>query len=388
MKILMINYEFPPLGGGGGVITSHIAAELAKRHEVEVLTSGCKGLPKFEVVGGFKVYRVPVLGRGEQSTATLASLVSFPLPSLFKGIRLCREKRYDVINTHFAVPTGPTGVVLSKLFRLPNVLSVHGGDIYDPSKALSPHKNPLLRKIVEYVFNHSTHILAESNDVKRRAISHYRVNKEITIIPWGLNESTFEKASRAEMGLSQDEFLIIAVGRLVKRKGLDYLLQAIAKIQIPNIKVLLIGDGPEQNHLESLAVALGIRQQILFLGAVSDEKKFQYLSASDLFVLPSLHEGFGIVFLESMYCGLPIITTDCGGQTDFLKDGRNGFLVPVKDFEALASKTLTLLQNQDLRRQISATNREDVRSLSISATAERYEKVFKQVVNDKRGKNE
>jgi glycosyltransferase involved in cell wall biosynthesis len=387
LKILMINYEFPPLGGGGGVITSHIATELAKRHEVEVLTSSSKGLSNFEVVEGIKVYRVPVLGRSKQSTATLASLLSFPLSSLFKGIKLCRGKRYDVVNTHFVVPTGPTGVVLSRLFRIPNVLSVHGGDIYDPSKALSPHKNYLLRKIVEYVLNHSTCVLAESNDVKRRAISHYRVKKEITVIPWGLKEPTFVKASRVEFGMSQDEFLIIAVGRLVKRKGLDCLLQAVAKIQIPTVKVVLIGDGPERNHLESLAVALGIRQQILFLGAVSEEKKFQYLSVSDVFTLPSLHEGFGIVFLEAMYCGLPIITTDNGGQADFLKDRRNGFLVPVGDAEAMADKILILVQNHDLRMWMSVNNREDVKRFSVSATAERYERVFEQIANAK-GENE
>ncbi len=381
MKILMLNYEFPPLGGGGGVIFSHIAAELAQRHEVDVLTTGYGQSPKFEVIDAIRVHRVPVLSRKEQATATLTSLVSFPLSSVLKGIGLCREKKYDVINTHFAVPTGPTGVILSRLFNIPNVLSIHGGDIYDPSKNLSPHRNFLLRKVVKYVLNRSTYLLAESEDVRRRVLNHYKVRQEITIIPWGLKPPLFQKASRAELELGEDDFLIVSIGRLVKRKGLDYLLQAVAKRRIPTIKVLLVGEGPEREHLESLAIALGIRQKIVFLGSVSEERKFQYLTASDIFVLPSLHEGFGIVFLEAMYCGLPIVTTDCGGQTDFVKDGHNGFLVPVGDVEAIADRIVTLLQNQALREQISENNREDVKGFSISATAERYEMVFKQAID-------
>lgn len=388
MKVLMINYEFPPLGGGGGVIASQIAAEFAHRHEVDVLTTGQRGLPKLEVIDGVKVYRVSVLGRGDKATATLTSLLTFPLSSVLKGIRLCREKKYDVISTHFAVPTGPTGVVLSKLFGLPNVLSTYGGDIYDPSKGLSPHRHFVLRKVVEYVLNHSTYVLAESKDVKCRALSHYKVKKEITIIPSGLKVPLFENTTRTELGLSEDDFLIIAIGRLVKRKGLEYLLQAVAKIQIPTIKVLLISDGPEREHLESLAAALGIGQQIVFLGTVSEERKFQYLSASDLFVLPSLHEGFGIVFLEAMYCGLPIVTTDTGGQTDFVKDGHNGFLVPVGDAEAIAEKIVTLFQSQDLRRQMSSNNRKDVKRFSISVTAERYEEMFTLAIDAKRSRSE
>lgn len=388
MKILMLNYEFPPLGGGGGVINSHIAAELAQRHEVDVLTTGQRGLPELEVIDGVKVYRVSVLGRGDKATATLTSLLSFPLSSVLKGIRLCREKKYDVINTHFAVPTGPTGVILSRLFKIPNVLSMHGGDIYDPSKALSPHRNFLLRKVVQYVLNQSTYRLAESEDVKARAVNYYKPKREISIIPWGLKEPIFKKTSRVKLGLSKDEFSIIAIGRLVRRKGLDYLLRAVAKIQIPTIKVLLIGEGPEQEHLESLAATLGIRQQIVFLSTVSEERKFQYLSASDLFVLPSLHEGFGIVFLEAMYCGLPIVTTDTGGQTDFVNDGHNGFLVPVGDVEAIAEKITTLFQNHDLRAQISANNREDVKKFSISATAERYKEMFALAIDAKRSQSE
>ena len=378
MRILMLNYEFPPLGGGGGVIFYHLAEELARRHEVDVLTTGHPELPGFEVLDGIGVHRVPVLNRRRQSTATLLSLLSFPLASVPKGIMLCRKRNYDVLNTHFAIPTGPTGVILSRIFDTPNVLSTHGGDLYDPTKALSPHRNFLLRKTVQAILNRSTCVLAQSADTRRRALGRYKINKDVSIIPWGLKQPIFEEPSRAEFGLAEDDFVIIAVGRLVKRKGLDCLVQAIARTGISSVKLLIVGDGPERERLESLAGDLGVRNRIDFLGPVAESKKFQYLSASDLFVLPSLHEGFGIVFLEAMHCGLPVITTDCGGQTDFLRDGHNGYLVPVNDVQALADKISMLLRDSGLRTIIGQQNKQDVTRFSIASTAERYEEVFEQ----------
>lgn len=387
MKILVVNYEFPPLGGGGGVIASQIAEELAGQHAIHVLTTGRKGLPKFEIVNGIEIHRVPVLGRGDKATASLFSLLSFPLSSTLKGIRLFRKNKYDAIHTHFAIPSGITGVALSKLFGRPNVLSVHGGDIYDPSKSLSPHKNLFLRKTVEKVLNHSTVVMAQSKDVRARVITHYNVKKQIGIIPLGLKTPSFERASRSELGLSEDDFLIISIGRLVKRKGLEFLLQAVAKIGNPNVRVLLVGEGPERGQLESLALGLRISPQVCFTGTVSEERKFQLLSASDVFVLCSLHEGFGIVYLEAMHCGLPVVAADEGGQTDFLEDGKNGFLVPSGDSETLSTKLLSLLQSKELRENIGVNNMECVKHFSIDATAEKYEEVLEQMVKEKGDKS-
>ena len=234
-----------------------------------------------------------------------------------------------------------------------------------------------MKKTVAYILNHSTYVLADSKDVRNRAIHYYKVQREINIIPWGLKKPRFQKVSRKELGLDRNDFLIVAIGRLVKRKGLDHLLHAVHKTKIPTIKVLLIGEGPEKDYLKFLASELGMGSRVVLTGAVSEEKKFQYLSVSDLFILPSLHEGFGIVFLEAMHCGLPLITTNCGGQTDFIKEGHNGFLVPVGDTEALAGRIVALFQSYDLHQQISANNLEDIKKFSISATAGRYEEIFK-----------
>ena len=113
---------------------------------------------------------------------------------------------------------------------------------------------------------------------------------------------------------------------------------------------------------------------------MSEEKKFRYLSISDIYVLSSLHEGFGICLLEAMYCGLPIVSTNNGGQTDFLVEGENALMVPIEDSEAIADKILEMLKNKDLRGKMIENNIKDIRKYDIENVAMKYEKLFEQCV--------
>lgn len=133
MDILICNYEYPPLGGGGGVVTAQLVDQLAKRHNVTVLTSQAFDLPKESIEGGARIVRVPVLGRTKKAAGSLPSLLSYVPMAIRRGRALIRENRFDVINTHFAVPTGPAGDALARYGDIPNILSVHGGDLYDPA---------------------------------------------------------------------------------------------------------------------------------------------------------------------------------------------------------------------------------------------------------------
>lgn len=381
MRILIINYEFPPLGGGGGVASYEIAKGLvARQHEVDVLTTGRRGLPGSEVVDGTGVYRVPVVGRADIATATLASMLSFFPSGVLKGCQILRKKRYDILNTHFAIPSGPTGVVLSRIFRTPQVLTIIGGDIYDPTKRLSPSSNVLLHSVVRCVLNASSRVIAISDDIQRRTREQYHYEGNIQVVHYGLTPPSFTKKSRAQLGIPEDEFVLISIGRLIKRKALDSLLRAMTKLPDDKFRLLIIGEGPEEAALRELANRLDLASQIDFLGAIWGERKFQYLAASDIFVLPSVHEGFGLVFLEAMYCGLPVIASATGGQTDFLKDGKTGFLVPVRDEDILADRILQLAADESARGEMSEFNRKYVKGFHIDGVARQYEAIFSSVL--------
>ena len=145
MRILVINYEYPPIGGGGGFVTRDILESMAQQgHEVTIITSAYNNLSKQELINGVVVFRVPVFCRTKLETASLPSMLSYVPSSIFKVLCSFKGKKFDIINTHFAIPSGPAGYIIAKILKLPNVLSIHGGDIYDPSKPLSPHKNSLL----------------------------------------------------------------------------------------------------------------------------------------------------------------------------------------------------------------------------------------------------
>lgn len=383
MRILAINYEYPPIGGGGGFVTKDILEHMARSgHSVSIITSQFEGLKKHEKVNGVEVLRVPVLLRKKMEVANIPSMLSYFPSSVIRSIPNLLSRTYDIINTHFAVPSGPTGHLLSKLFHVPNVLAIHGGDIFDPSKSLSPHKVPLLRDAVRFMLNRADRVVAQSNDTRRNAYKYYDVKQQIDIIPLGIKKPNFEKKTRYDFGLSRDEIVFSTIGRLVKRKNIDDALAVLSGIKGRyKFKFFIIGEGPERAHLEELIRSFGLKDMVYLMGNVSDEVKFQVLDLSDCYLSTALHEGFGLVFLEAMECGLPVICYNRGGQNDFLVNGETGFLVELGDRKSFSEKTIELMTDSKLKKNISSYNRNLVKNYYISTCAEKYISLFQSVIS-------
>jgi len=373
LKILILNYEYPPLGGGGGVSTKKVAEEFARQgHSVDVLTTWFKGLKKEEIINKVNIHRIKVIGRKKKPNATLSSLISFPFLAYKKAKKLCTEHNYDFINTQFAVPTGPLGIWISKKFKIQNILTIHGGDICDPTKKISPHNYWPTRKVVQWVLNNSHKINAQSLDTIKNTKKYYNPKKRISLIEVPYNPIQFKKTTKANLKLKKDKKYLISIGRLIKRKGFDFLIKSFVKVQDKKIHLLIIGDGPEKENLQRLTKDLNLKNRIHFLGFISNEKKFQYLSCSDIFILSSIHEGLGIVIQEAMQTGLPIIATNKGGQTDIIKDYQNGLLVRYGDEETLAKKIDYLIKDKELKKKMSKINKSKIKKFDVKRITKKY----------------
>ncbi len=380
MKILMVNYEYPPLGGGGGVIHQHISEDLAKRHDVAVVTTAYGDLPMKETIRGVAIHRVKVIGRSSLTTASLPSMLSFYRACVRGGQKVIDKFRPEVINTHFAIPTGPSGVKLAKDNQLPHALCIHGGDIFDPSKKLSPHRIPGLRGTVKRVLFNSDRVLAQSQNTADNAKRFYGYDKPIEIIPHGIPEPILPPFDRSDLGLPSDHVILVTLGRLIARKANHELLQVFARLDDRRTTLVLVGDGPEYPRLKSMAEQLNVSQRVHFVGLVSEERKLQFLQAADLFVSTTLHEGFGLMFLEAMFCGLPIVTYDHGGQRDFLVDDKTGYLVPLHDQQLFGARLDTLVRDAQRRATMRNFNLELAHRYSIENCAAQYEATFEDML--------
>ena len=383
IKILIINYEYPPLGGGGGVATYDLALEWVKNAQVDVLTSSFRGLKSQETVDNINIYRVKILFRKSRDAASFISMLTYLPGAFIRGVRLMRKNRYDVINTHFAVPSGPIGYLLGRMFKVPNILSLHGGDIYDPSKKMSPHRSPLFRRVVKFILNRADHIIAQSSNTRNNAITYYKPLKPIGIIPLAFHPPKIPTVTRKELNIDKNDFILITIGRLIKRKSLDVAIRSLSLIKRRDIRLLVLGDGPEREFLENLTRELNLQDSVRFLGFVSDEEKYRYLSAADLFVLTSMHEGFGIVFMEAMFMKLPIVCTNNGGQVDFLVHEENGILIDVGDVEACGRGIMRLYRDKKLYGRCSANNFKKLKLFYADAVARQYMDLFHRSIKDR-----
>ena len=366
------------------MITKDILEEMARMgQQVTIITGHFDGLPHFEILNGVAIFRVPVMFRKKMQAANIASMLSYFPSSVFSAIKKYQDTVYDVMNTHFAIPSGPTGYVLSKLYKIPNVLSIHGGDIYDPSKRLSPHKTPLLYQTVRFMLNSAHRVVAQSTNTKNNAITYYHIDRSIDIVPLGIKKPTFSKMNREAFGFKPEDKILCTVGRLVKRKNIDDLLLVIAEIKNTYpCKLIVVGDGPEKTHILEMVQQLGIAENIIMAGSVTDEEKYQLMTISDCFVSTATHEGFGLVFLEAMETGKPVICYDHGGQTDFLVNGKTGFVVHLGDRQGVKQKILEIISATHTAEQMGRFNKNLVQKYYIEKCAENYLSIFNEAIRD------
>jgi len=368
-----------------------IARELARRHQVTVLSSQACGLPAESLEAGVRVVRVPVLFRTQLAVANFPSMAAYLPTGAWRGLQLARQKPFDLINTHFVVPTGPLGHFLARRLTVPNVLSVHGGDLYDPSKSSSPHRHAVLRRAIAHLLRRADAVVAQSRDTASNVERIYGVRRDTERVPLGIDRpavppevgTASAQELKAAFGIPANGIVLTTIGRVVPRKASEQLPRMLAGAGRPDLYLLIVGDGPRLPSVRAIAAELGVANRIRFLGQVTETEKLRALAASDLFVSTSQHEGFGLVFLEAMAFGLPVVCYDRGGQTDFLSTPATGSVVRLNDLDAFTAAVRDLASSPERRAVIRRHNLAAVDEFFVDRCAARYEAIFERVLRDR-----
>lgn len=361
-----------------------ICLELGRQHEVHVLTSGAGELPSVEKhpESNVTVHRAPVFGRSARATASFLSMFHFTPAAIKLASALMSEHKFDVINTWFAIPSGIAGGWIARKYKIPHLLTVIGGDIYDPSKWYSPHSFFPSALGVKWAIKRADALVAISSDIANRTCDYFKYSGKIPVIPLGIKTPEYTAVDREQLEMNADAKYIVTLGRQVRRKDYPTLLNAMARLNDSNVHLIMIGDGPEQGNLSALATDLGIRERVHFKGFLPENVKYQILANSNVFLLASLHEGFGVVYLEAMYCGLPVIASDEGGQVDLLEQGKTGYLVPIGGTDKMAEALQSILTDDSLAKGMGEYNTQHVKNFAISKLAQLYDDKYQSLIAD------
>lgn len=371
MKILLLNSEYPPIGGGAGNASANIARLLAgMENEVLLLTSHFDDFARDEICDGVRIVRVPALRRKMDRSSALEQ-ISFIFAASFRTLSLVRQFKPDVTLAFFGLPSGAVALFIKWLYRIPYVVSLRGGDVpgFRPYDFRVYHK--LAAPFLHVIWHSASAVVANSRGLHDLAAA-FDAAIEIPIIPNGVD---LEKFSASERDWSSPR--ILSVGRVVYQKGFDLALRALAELKDLDWQWFIAGDGPQRPVLQTMAEEHGLQNRIRFLGWLTPDRLKEQYAAANLFLFPSRHEGMPNAVLEAMASGLPVVATKIAGNEELVVNGETGALVPAEDVESLRESLRPLLVHAQMRERMGRAARQRVESsFSWSRVAEQYQSIL------------
>jgi len=382
MKICILTWEFPPRIVGG--IARHclgLSKALTRHgHNVHVITLEFPGAPLFEDVEGVKVHRV-LIELGHPNFITWTLIFNHFMEK--KVATLGREVNFDVIHVHDWL-TAMAGIASKHFINKPLIATVHSTEI-GRSQGLHNPDSFLIDGIEWWMTYEAKQVIVCSNSVKSELENHFHLPPEkVTVIPNGVDIFNFDlNVNREDVkrryGIRPDERIILFVGRLVPQKGVDTLIRAVPHIikQHRDVRILISGDGWSKGYLEELARSSGFREYIKFLGFIPDSELAKLMASADVLVIPSIYEPFGIVALEGMAAGVPVVATNVGGLAEIIEHDRTGVLVYPGNPESIAWGVNRVLSDRKYSNWLVQNARRKVQeAYSWDAIAERTLRIY------------
>ncbi len=308
--------------------------------------------------------------------------------------RLLPAFKLDVIHAHHPFLLGQTAAVKAQELNLPLVFTFH------TQYREYTHYIPLPMEIVQNFLKDAVdrwmrdymrgcqHIIIPSESMREILVKQYGLKNNFTVIPTGIDLEAYRTANGKNIRKKkhwENDIVMISVGRLASEKNWEVLLNAVALVlkDVPQFRLVLIGDGQDRKNLEDLTKELGIRKRVTFLGALAFSEIPAYMKAADIFGFASITETQGLVTLEAMAAGLPVVAVDASGTRDILKNGQQGYLVE-NNADALAAGIKKLLSNPERMQKFAEAALKKAESFNVELLTKKLLTVYEQAIHDKK----
>jgi len=373
MKIGITCY---PTYGGSGVVATELGKALAERgHEIHFVASD---LPfrLSHVAGNIFFHEVNV------QSYPLFEYPPYTLSLTSKMVDIAKHVGLDLLHVHYALPHASSAVMARQILNseeldLPVVTTLHGTDItligQDPSFA----------PVVTWSINESDGVTAVSDYLRQETYDHFEVTKDVEVIPNFIDTDRFVRQDKEHFKQAlcpNGEKVIVHISNFRPVKNAQQVVEVFRRLQngTSNVKLLLVGDGPDRVPTERKVRELGVSDDVRFLG--KQDPVEEILSIADVFLMPSGSETFGLAALEAMACEVPVVASDVGGLPELIVHGETGFLCPLDDLEEFTACTRKLLIDEALHDEMAAAARtRAIETFDIDRVVPRYEEYYERV---------
>lgn len=383
MNICVVTPTYPPVLGGTQQFIFNFVNKLTQLgHSVTVITS--QVIPTSPLVlDGPNVIRF-------SSTRKRGLVLLTQNTNCFRQVIAAHKKgKFDLLHQFHVVPLGITCISLRVALHRPLITTLMGWDTFSPEVSTTLFYR-FSRPVASLVLNSSDALTSPSQDLTRRAYKD-GCQRDIDVIPHAVDPAIYTSPGlvksagrlRAKLDIEATDRLVLTVCRLARDKNIETLIHASAKVlqQDRHVKFVIVGDGPEYCHLLNLVHVLDLDERVRFIGRVASTEMPTYYAASDVSVLPSLYESFGLVVLEAMAAGKPVIASNIGAIPEIVDDQMTGFLFPPRDVDRLTDLLFNILGDNDLRNEMGMRGKKKVQEqFSWERVLDRYLAVYERVI--------
>jgi N-acetyl-alpha-D-glucosaminyl L-malate synthase BshA len=367
-----------PTYGGSGVMATELGNYLGRKgHEIHVIS-----------------HSLPVRLDPYNENINFHEVVVDPYPLFYYQpyelalsstiVETVRRERLDVLHVHYAIPHAYAAFMAGEIlkdqgFSIPVITTLHGTDI------TLVGKNPAYKPAVCFSINHSSKVTAVSQSLKQQTQELFKIKKPIQVIPNFVNLSGYGRQSKVSRRsfASENEAILCHVSNFRPVKRILDVIKVFKKVHDKKESVLImVGDGPDRAAAEELVQSLGLKKKVYFRGKTYDIKSM--LGISDIFLLPSETESFGLSALEAMASYVPVIASRVGGLEEVIDHGINGYLEEVGDVEAMAGSALKLLLDDNKMSKFSKSSRLKAESFSMAEISDTYLQLYERTINEKK----